>query len=67
MGCGGCGQIPLPTVGDGKDQMDVISRLLKNRILMLGSEVNDEVGNVLVGCTISSLFCAWTRSLRYGA
>jgi len=40
--------IPLPTVGDGKDQMDVISRLLKNRILMLGSEVNDEVGNVLV-------------------
>lgn len=40
--------IPLPTVGDGKDQMDVISRLLKNRILMLGSEVNDEVANVLV-------------------
>lgn len=28
--------------------MDVISRLLKDRILLLGQEVNDEVGNVLV-------------------
>lgn len=32
--------VPLPTVGEGKDQMDVISRLLKNRILLLGDEVN---------------------------
>lgn len=40
--------VPLPTVGEGKDQMDVISRLLKNRILLLGDEVNDEVANVLV-------------------
>lgn len=40
--------IPLPTVGQGKDKMDVISRLFKNRILLLGSEVNDEVANVLV-------------------
>jgi len=39
---------PLPTVGLGKDQYDVISRLMKDRILMLGSEVNDEVANVLV-------------------
>ena len=31
--------IPLPTVGEGKDQMDVISKLFKNRILLLGSEV----------------------------
>jgi len=28
--------------------MDVMSRLLKDRILLLGQEVNDEVGNVLV-------------------
>ena len=41
-------QPPLPTVGLGKDQYDVISRLMKDRILMLGSEVNDEVANVLV-------------------
>jgi len=40
--------IPLPSVGEGKDQKDVLSRLLKDRILLLGSEVNDEVGNVLV-------------------
>jgi len=40
--------MPLPTVGLGKDQYDVVSRLLKDRILLLGSEVNDEVGNVMV-------------------
>jgi len=40
---------PLPTVGDsGKGQIDVISRLLKDRILLLGTDVNDEVANVLV-------------------
>jgi len=38
----------LPTVGLGKDQYDVISRLLKDRILLLGTEVNDEVANVMV-------------------
>lgn len=38
----------MPTVGEGREQMDVISRLLKDRILLLGQEVNDEVGNVLV-------------------
>ena len=27
---------------------DVISRLLKDRILLLGTEVNDDVGNVMV-------------------
>ncbi|CAM9321533.1 unnamed protein product [Choristocarpus tenellus] len=40
--------VPMPTVGEGKNQMDVISRLLKDRILLLGQDVNDEVGNVLV-------------------
>lgn len=40
--------IPLPTVGLGKDQVDVISRLMKDRILLLGSEVNDDVANVMV-------------------
>jgi len=40
--------IPLPSVGLGKDQMDVVSRLMKDRVLMLGSEVNDEVANVMV-------------------
>jgi len=38
--------MPVVDVGDG--QMDVISRLLKDRILLLGQQVNDEVANVLV-------------------
>lgn len=40
--------VPMPTVGEGREQMDVMSKLLKDRILLLGQEVNDEVGNVLV-------------------
>lgn len=40
---------PLPTVdGSGDGQLDVISRLLRDRILLLGTDVNDEVANVLV-------------------
>jgi ATP-dependent Clp protease protease subunit len=39
---------PLPTVDGGSTQVDVISRLLKDRILVLGTDVNDEVANVLV-------------------
>jgi ATP-dependent Clp endopeptidase proteolytic subunit ClpP len=39
---------PLPTVDAESGQLDVISRLLKDRILLLGTEVNDEVANVLV-------------------
>ena len=39
---------PLPTVEGGSGQIDVISRLLKDRILLLGTDVNDEVSNVLV-------------------
>mmetsp|Transcript_4281 Transcript_4281/g.6054 ORF Transcript_4281/g.6054 Transcript_4281/m.6054 type:complete len:270 (-) Transcript_4281:334-1143(-) len=37
-----------PTVTSNGEQIDVLSRLLKDRILLLGSEVNDEVANVLV-------------------
>eukprot|EP00922_Rhytidocystis_sp_ex-Travisia-forbesii_P010891 GHVS01015941.1.p1 GENE.GHVS01015941.1~~GHVS01015941.1.p1 ORF type:complete len:356 (+),score=136.32 GHVS01015941.1:359-1426(+) len=36
----------LPVVDDGK--LDVISKLLKDRILLLGNQVNDEVANALV-------------------
>jgi len=39
---------PLPTVEGASGQLDVISRLLKDRILLLGTDVNDEVANVLV-------------------
>lgn len=40
---------PLPTVeGASGGQIDVLSRLLKDRILLLGTDVNDEVANVLV-------------------
>jgi len=40
--------MPLPMVGTGEDKVDVISRLLRDRILLLGSQVDDEIGNVLV-------------------
>jgi ATP-dependent Clp endopeptidase proteolytic subunit ClpP len=39
-------RMPMVDVGDG--QMDVVSRLLKDRILLLGTQVNDECANVLV-------------------
>ena len=39
---------PLPMVGSGDDKVDVMSRLLRDRIMLLGSQVDDEVANVLV-------------------
>jgi len=39
---------PLPTVDGESGQLDVVSRLLKDRILLLGTDVNDEMANVLV-------------------
>lgn len=38
----------LPTVDGASGQLDVVSRLLKDRILLLGTDVNDDVANVLV-------------------
>jgi ATP-dependent Clp endopeptidase proteolytic subunit ClpP len=38
----------MPVIDTEKGQMDVISRLLKDRILLLGQGVDDEVANVLV-------------------
>merc|ERR1719443_1517973 len=40
--------MPLPMVGTGDDKVDVMSRLLRDRIMLLGSQVDDEVANVLV-------------------
>jgi ATP-dependent Clp endopeptidase proteolytic subunit ClpP len=40
-------RMPVIDMGNGK-QMDVVSRLLKDRILLLGQAVDDEVANVLV-------------------
>ena len=40
--------ISVPTVGGPAGQVDVLSRLVKDRIVILGSEVNDEVANNLV-------------------
>jgi ATP-dependent Clp endopeptidase proteolytic subunit ClpP len=40
--------VRMPVIDTGKGQMDVISRLLKDRILLLGQQVDDEVANVLV-------------------
>jgi ATP-dependent Clp protease, protease subunit len=39
---------PIPTVSFGDSQMDVFSRLAKDRILVLGTQVTDEVANQLV-------------------
>jgi len=38
----------MPVVDTGDGQMDVISRLLKDRILLLGQGVDDDIANVLV-------------------
>merc|ERR1740121_1671017 len=38
----------LPMVGTGDDKVDVMSRLLRDRIVMLGEQVDDEVANRLV-------------------
>ena len=40
--------IPMPMVAVGEGQMDIYSRLAKDRILLLGTDVNDEVANNLV-------------------
>lgn len=48
--------VRMPVVDVGGGQMDVISRLLKDRILLLGQQVNDEVANVLVA-QVSSPYC----------
>jgi ATP-dependent Clp protease, protease subunit len=33
----------------GGDRMDIFNRLLKNRIVMLGTDVNDEIANLICG------------------
>ena len=38
----------MPVIDTDGGQMDVLSRLLKDRILLLGQGVDDEVANVLV-------------------
>jgi len=40
--------VRMPVIDTDEGQMDVISRLLKDRILLLGQGVDDEVANVLV-------------------
>merc|ERR1719491_1011885 len=40
--------VRMPVIDSAGGQMDVISRLLKDRILLLGQAVDDEVANVLV-------------------
>eukprot|EP00531_Pseudo-nitzschia_arenysensis_P005093 CAMPEP_0116137476 /NCGR_PEP_ID=MMETSP0329-20121206/12267_1 /TAXON_ID=697910 /ORGANISM="Pseudo-nitzschia arenysensis, Strain B593" /LENGTH=267 /DNA_ID=CAMNT_0003632391 /DNA_START=41 /DNA_END=844 /DNA_ORIENTATION=+ len=40
--------VRMPVIDTGSGQMDVLSRLLKDRILLLGQGVDDEVANVLV-------------------
>jgi len=40
--------VRMPVIDTDRGQMDVLSRLLKDRILLLGQGVDDEVANVLV-------------------
>ncbi|KAJ8901606.1 hypothetical protein NDN08_003814 [Rhodosorus marinus] len=40
--------VPVPTVQYGEQQLDIFSRLAKDRILVLGRAVDDEVANALV-------------------
>ena len=44
----GRGPMPMPMVGVGDDKVDVMSRLLRDRITMLGTQVDDEIANLLV-------------------
>jgi len=41
------GPVRMPVVDDGTSQKDVISRLLQDRIILLGQGVDDEIANVL--------------------
>ena len=56
--------INLPTVGEGKDQMDVISKLFKNRILLLGSEVGAACGVWIVACGAAAAALVPPRAAR---
>jgi len=40
--------VRIPMVSTGKGEIDVMSRLLQDRILILGGQVNDEMANVLI-------------------
>src|ERR1700710_372985 len=45
---------PMPLIqaydaASGGDRMDIFNRLLKNRIVMLGTDVNDEIANYICG------------------
>lgn len=40
--------VRMPVIDTDKGQMDVMSRLLKDRIILLGQGVDDEIANVLV-------------------
>ena len=42
------GPVRMPVVDDGTSQKDVVSRLLQDRIILLGQGVDDEIANVLV-------------------
>jgi len=42
------GPVRMPVVDDGTSQKDVISRLLQDRIILLGSGVDADIANVLV-------------------
>src|SRR5438132_13004124 len=55
MGPGGCGEHPMPMIpyvveGGGREErvFDIYSRLLKDRIIFLQGEVNDESANLVV-------------------
>lgn len=40
--------LPMPMISTGKGNIDVMSRLLQDRILILSGQVNDEMANVLI-------------------
>ncbi|KAL7503499.1 hypothetical protein ACHAWX_000591 [Stephanocyclus meneghinianus] len=40
--------VRMPVIDDGTSQKDVISKLLQDRIILLGQGVDDEIANVLV-------------------
>ncbi len=57
--------IPFPTIiertGRGERQYDIWSRLLEDRIIFLGTPINDDVANIVIG---QLLFCQKTDRNR---
>ena len=47
--------IVLENTGRGERSMDIYSRLLKDRIIFIGTPIDDQVANLVIDCLLSPL------------